>query len=176
MTLPWQDIGYLLNGTPRQQAAYHVLQGLQIFEILQDFTPVLAGTIPLGIEIPSSDLDILCEAHDADAFEYRVTTAFSGRTGFQIKSEMVDGLPTTIVNFEADRFPIEIFAQPPPVIQQNAYRHMVVEARLLAIGGPNAANEIRKLKQKGLKTEPAFAEYFRLSGDAYATLLALADL
>ncbi|MFQ5796001.1 MAG: DUF4269 domain-containing protein, partial [Candidatus Bipolaricaulia bacterium] len=59
---------------------------------------------------------------------------------------------------------------------QNAYRHMAVEARLLAIGGEQARQEIRRLKRTGLKTEPAFACYFNLEGDPYQVLLQLATL
>jgi hypothetical protein len=73
-------------------------------------------------------------------------------------------------------FPIQVFGQPRPVIEQNAYRHMVVEGRLLAIGGEKARQEIQRLKRNGLKTEPAFARYFNLQGDPYEVLLQLSRL
>lgn len=72
--------------------------------------------------------------------------------------------------------PVQIFAQPRPVIEQNAYRHMVVEARLLEIGSARAREAVRALNKAGLKTEPAFARYFHLEGDPYATLLELERL
>jgi hypothetical protein len=53
---------------------------------------------------------------------------------------------------------------------------MVVEARLLSIGGEEARREIRYLKRCGLKTEPAFARYFRLAGDPFEVLLELSRL
>ena len=59
---------------------------------------------------------------------------------------------------------------------QYAYRHMIVEARLLKIGGPAARPAIRRLKREGRKTEPAFAHYFDLEGDPYETLLELDGL
>ena len=53
---------------------------------------------------------------------------------------------------------------------------MVVEARLLELGGDPARQAIRRLKQSGLKTEPAFARYFQLEGDAYQVDLRLIDM
>jgi hypothetical protein len=53
---------------------------------------------------------------------------------------------------------------------------MVVEARLLVIGGEEARREIRRLKRCGLKTEPAFARYFQLAGDPFEVLLELSRL
>lgn len=53
---------------------------------------------------------------------------------------------------------------------------MDVEARLLAIGGEEARQEIQRLKLMGLKTEPAFARYLNLKNDPYVELLRLAKL
>ena len=51
---------YLKTGSDRQKLIFGVLQRNQIFEILSKFNPVLAGTFPIEIDIPGSDLDILC--------------------------------------------------------------------------------------------------------------------
>lgn len=173
MSLLWQDIPYLSEGNERQQAAYRALHALQLFEKLADFTPLLVGTIPLDVDIPDSDLDILCEAHDLMAFAQRVRENFGEREGFRVKEKVVNGLPTLIVNFTHEGFPIEIFAQPRPVSEQNGYRHLLAEARLLEMGGEPSREAIRQLKQNGLKTEPAFARYFGLEGDPYEALLQL---
>jgi hypothetical protein len=60
MQTDWKDVTYLLHGTVTQRAAYAALAALQVFSLLQDFDPVLVGTIPLNIDIPGSDLDIVC--------------------------------------------------------------------------------------------------------------------
>lgn len=175
MQIPWQDISYLLDGNERQREAYHALERLQVFGVLRDYTPVLVGTIPIGIDVEESDLDIVCEAHDLATFENQVTQAFGHHEGFRLKYKLINDLPTVVVNFDAG-FPIEIFGQPQPVTEQNAYRHMIVEARLLAIGGEEAQREIRRLKRMGLKTEPAFARYFNLEGNPFEVLLQLSRL
>ena len=41
---------------------------------------------------------------------------------------------------------------------------------------PEAREAIRALKRDGLKTEPAFGQYFGIMGDPYAALLDLAAL
>lgn len=156
-----------------QQLGQHTLESLHLFELLRDYHPALAGTFLLGLDIPGSDLDIICEADDLDEFENVVRAAFGESAGFRVRRELVRGIPSMIVNFDHAGLPIEIFAQPKPVIEQNAYRHLLVEARLLALGGESARKAIRALKLVGIKTEPAFARYFRLEGDPYEALLRL---
>lgn len=175
MSVPWQDVAYLARGNERQRRACCALERLQVLSVLRDYTPVLVGTVPIAIDIGTSDLDVICEAHDLDAFEERVVGAFGGQPGFRLKRKRINDLPVVVANFEAE-FPIEIFGQPRPVVEQNAYRHMDVQARLLALGGERARREIVRLKRAGLKTEPAFARYFGLQGDPFEALLELSRL
>ncbi len=172
----WFDIDYLRRGSARQRAAYDVLLRLQVFEVLAAFSPVLTGTIPLGIDVSGSDLDVICEVYDLKVFTAQVKTHFSGYVGFSASQQQVNGLPVVVATFTVAGFSIEIFGQPCPVRQQNAYQHLVAEARLLELGGKTAQEEIRRLKTMGLKTELAFAEYFALPGNPYATLFHLADV
>ena len=58
---------------------------------------------------------------------------------------------------------------------QFAVIHLNIEARLLNLAGPLAKNSIRQLKQQGIKTEPAFATYFNITGDPYYELAKLAN-
>ena len=57
--------------------------------------------------------------------------------------------------------------------RQGAYRHMVIQARLLEAGGEAFRGEIVALRRAGLKTEPAFARRLAIAGDPYVALLAL---
>ena len=139
----FKTIAYLARGNARQRRAYRALQSPGIFRILRAYTPILAGTIPLNIDIRRSDLDIICEARDLDAFTRAVTDAFGAQPRFRIKRKSSKGVESVIANFAYTRFPIEIFGQPKPVREQNAYRHMVVEARLLQIGGERTRRAIR---------------------------------
>ncbi len=168
--LPWRDPSYLRAGTERQQAAYRALQELGLFRDLAPYDPVLIGTLPLGVDHPDSDLDIACYAPDLMAFLGRATALYGQRPDFRLARKTIRDVESVVVNFRHAGFPVEIFAQPQPVEQQYGYRHLLVEARLLALGGEEARKAIQALKIAGFGTEPAFARYFRLRGDPYERL------
>ncbi|MCB9458663.1 MAG: DUF4269 domain-containing protein [Anaerolineaceae bacterium] len=171
----WRNIRYLQTGTDRQQMAYAAMQQAQVMTHLAAYQPALAGTIPLNIEVPGSDLDILCYAPDLAAFAADVRYYFGHISGFTAADKVIKGQPSHIARFTAYSFDFELFAQSIPVEQQHAYIHMLIEARLLALF-PEAKEHIRALKRDGLKTEPAFGHYFGIAGDPYAALLDLAQL
>lgn len=172
----WDDLTYLNRGSERQRDAFRVIIELDLFSLLADFQPVLAGTFPLGIETPQSDLDILCFAQDLDRFDELVTNVYGDEDEFEVRRTEKNGLSTVIGNFRVRNIPVELFAQPRPTEEQNAYRHLVAEARLLREGGEQALQAIRALKLEGMKTEPAFGEYFCLPGDPYETLIDVAEM
>lgn len=172
----WHDITYLKLGNERQKNTYSALNKLKIFKILREYDPTLVGTIPIEIDILESDLDIICEVYDLEEFEGLVIKSFNKYDNFRIGRQTVKGLLTSLSYFGYSNFLIEIFGQPKPVIEQNGYRHMIVEKKLLEISGESARKQMVKLKKLGLKTEPAFAECFNLKGDPFDELLKLSRL
>jgi hypothetical protein len=173
----WRNIAYLLDGTERQQAAYRALRYVGIESILVDFDPLLVGTLPLNIDIESSDLDILLEIPDEFQYAQVLFPYFAEYKNFHYRRKIIRGETAWITNFYAHGFEFELFAQRKPTTQQTAYRHLLVEYRLLEIAGETAREAIRKLKQGGMKTEPAFAQYFSIDGaDPFDTLLAMSEL
>lgn len=172
----WQDISYLARGNEIQQAAYHTLVEHKILEIISMFDPVLVGTIPIELNIASSDLDIVCEVHDFVALEKLLLKSFGFYKQYRFWTGERLGLPYAVASFICHDFEIEVFAQPVKTYLQNGFRHMLIEQRLLQLFGENARKAIVQLKQQGLKTEPAFAKYFNLAGDPYDALLHLEHL
>ena len=170
------DIDYLRHGTPRQRQAWATLSEAGIFVHLAPFSPVLTGTIPIELDTINSDLDVICQADDLERLERVVTNAFGRWPSFSCHRRTWQGRPSVVAGFNGGDFPIQIFAQNWPVIEQNAFRHMLVEARLLEIGGPDARTAIMALRRAGVKTEPAFARYFGLDGDPYQVLFDLSQL
>lgn len=164
---PW-----LKAGNERQRHALSTLERLDIFQALAVYTPTLVGTVPLDIDVACSDLDIVCEVHDFDGFEKLVRRLYGHMDGFLCVSREVDGIQRIKAGFQADGWPIELFGQPIPVERQNGFRHMVVEHRLLQRHGDKLKCAVRKLKEQGVKTEPAFAIVLGLEGDPYEALLA----
>jgi hypothetical protein len=170
------NIEHLSRGTERQKQAYSALQSLRIFELLREYNPVLAGTVPLDIDTPESDLDIICSAANLETFADFVRSQFGTRDGFELRHKMMRNQPTVIARFRAHGFPIEFFAQTSSVFTQPAVLHMLIEARLLTFAPKEAKEKIRALKEGGVSTEAAFAECFEIEGDPYEELLKIARL
>ncbi|WP_221392301.1 DUF4269 domain-containing protein [Dyadobacter sp. NIV53] len=165
----FDNIEYLKLGNEKQHLAYEVLAKNRIFHLLEEFDPVLAGTIPIQIDIENSDLDILCYWSDKQYFIKTIKQVFSSKNDFQIREN--DTLNAVISTFEIGEFEIEIFGQNIPTRQQNGYRHMIVEHHLLRKLGEAFRLKIIELKKQGYKTEPAFALALKLDGDPYSELL-----
>lgn len=171
--IDFSNIEYLKTGNPRQQLAYQELTDLNLMPLLQQYNPILAGTIPIDIDLPESDLDIICECKDHQAFAQDLVRLYGKQKDFKIYQHKHDDFLSTIANFRARHFEIEIFGQNLASTQQNAYRHMLIEHRLLEENGLAFKERIRALKAAGLKTEPAFAKLLGLSGNPYEALLKL---
>lgn len=164
-------IDYLKNGNERQKAAYQCLTRNQIFEKLKDFDPILTGTIPINIDIPSSDLDVICFYPNKVDFVNRVIANFGQKKDFQLKNTIINDNETVIANFWMDGFEVEIFWQNIPTTAQNAYKHMIIEYQILTKMGEDFRLKIIELKKDGYKTEPAFAKLLNLEGDPYISLM-----
>ncbi|WP_167856421.1 DUF4269 domain-containing protein [Hymenobacter metallicola] len=171
----WRDLTYLQTGTTRQQQAFRAIARLGIVSTLQNYTPILAGTIPLAIDLPGSDLDIICEVPPAALPEYRqlLQRHYGHFPDFALTETTLQEFPTIVCSFRAEGFIWEVFGQPQASVLQNAVRHLIVEHAVLEAGGQAWRTAVRQLKQAGLKTEPAFAQLLRLPGDPYAALLTL---
>jgi len=167
----FDTLAYLQTGTERQRRAYAVLTAHGVFDHLAAYQPILAGTIPLDIDIAGSDLDILCYCPQPESFREELVRQFGRCTGFVVREKQVRDRQTVIANFFLDEFPVELFGQNRPVREQEAYRHLITEEALLVKYGEPLRREVRLLKQQGIKTEPAFAQALGLPGDPYEALL-----
>ncbi|WP_296148725.1 DUF4269 domain-containing protein [uncultured Flavobacterium sp.] len=164
-------INYLKSGTARQQKAFEVLNENLILQKLSDFTPVLIGTIPINIDIASSDLDIACYWKNKNHFIEIVKNNFSEEKDFQIYERKISSNEAVVANFFVNAFEIEIFGQNIPVQEQFGFRHMIIEAEILEKHGEDFRRKIIELKEQGIKTEPAFGQLLQLEGNRYEALL-----
>lgn len=164
-------INYLKSGTARQQKAFEVLNENLILQKLSEFTPVLVGTIPINIDISSSDLDIACYWKDKNHFIEIVKKNFSEQKDFQIFEKEISRNEAVVANFFTNDFEIEIFGQNTLVENQFGFRHMIIEASILEEKGEDFRQKIIALKKSGIKTEPAFAQLLGLKGDPYEAIL-----
>lgn len=169
----FRNIEYLKFGNERQKLAFSEIKKYEIFEKLKKYNPILTGTIPIGIDLPESDLDIICECRNHSEFNSYLINQFSKKKDFKVYSIKQNGIESTIAEFKTDNFLIEIFGQNIPTENQNAYRHMMIENKILKEKGSEFKQKIIKLKSNGIKTEPAFAKLLGLEGDPYTELLNL---
>lgn len=172
--IDFTNISYLKIGNERQKRAYEVLTQYKILEKLRNYSPVLAGTIPIEIDIETSDLDIICEVNlrFEDKFLNEVTLSglIPENADLKIENSSIKGDKSIVLNFMLEEFPIEIFGQNKPVTEQNAYRHMIAEYNILQEKGEEFKQKIIELKKQGIKTEPAFGMLMNLE-DPYEDLL-----
>ncbi|CAD7799212.1 hypothetical protein CHRY9390_00451 [Chryseobacterium aquaeductus] len=169
--IDFTKIDYLKNGNEKQKRAFQVLTKYRIFEKLENFSPILAGTIPIEIDIDESDLDIICEVENMVDFKKLLNQIFfEFDSDLKIETITINGIESMICNFRLDGFPIEIFGQNKPTTHQNAYQHMIAEYKILQKKGENFKQKIIELKKKGLKTEPAFGILLNLE-NPYEDLL-----
>ena len=167
----FKDIAYLKEGNPRQIKAFNTINDLNLFNKLKSYTPVLTGTVPIEIDIDDSDLDIICYCKDLKQFKDLITDYLGIEKNFSIQEKTIRDHITIVARFDFNGFLIEIFGQDRPVDEQEAYRHMIIEYKVLLEKGEDFRNQIIELKKQGLKTEPAFAKLLGLKGNPYDELL-----
>jgi hypothetical protein len=169
-------IDYLTTGNIKQKGAYKIMQELNIMEVLQAYNPILAGTIPIGIDVPDSDLDIICEVYHFDPFKRLLAEQYGAYDRFAYKTRTVNEVPRAVCHFTVtdtnnSQWMFEVFGQPVPTAQQNAYKHMIVEHKILNLLGSVERDRIVHLKRQGIKTEPAFGKLLNTDDDPYRLLL-----
>ncbi|THF47847.1 DUF4269 domain-containing protein [Flavobacterium supellecticarium] len=167
----FDTLDYLKKGNALQQKSYDLLTKHAILELLSDFDPILVGTIPIAIAIESSDLDIACYWKDKNGFIATLHKAFSGYPDYSCQELDHGAMEAIVANFSIDGIAIEIFGQNIPTREQNGYRHMLIEHRILQERGAVFREAVIALKKSGIKTEPAFAQLLQIEGDPYLGLL-----
>lgn len=169
----FKHIEYLKFGNEKQRLAFSEIKKHRVFEKLKRYKPILTGTIPIEIDLPESDLDIICECENHVEFTAYLLNQFSDKKDFKVYTTRLNEVESTIARFETENFLFEIFGQNIPTEKQYAYRHMIIENRILKEKGEEFKERIKELKFKGIKTEPAFAILLGIEGNPYAELLKL---
>jgi hypothetical protein len=169
LAIDFTNIEYLKSGNGKQRLVYQLLTENGIMQKLHKYDPLLAGTIPINIDLETSDIDIICYCKDYNSFISDITAIFSTYEDFSIRERV--GADAVVATFRLSGYMIEVFAQNIPSHRQNAFRHMITENDLLIEHGENFRKRIIALKRQGYKTEPAFAYALGLKGDPYKALL-----
>lgn len=155
---------------------FAALRDSHVLEVLRAYSPLVAGTFPLGISVDNSDIDVILQARDLQALGNELREAFQNHADFSIRNTEKSGKATLICNFTFNGVPFELFAQDEPSVLQAAYRHFLAEERALKFGGDHLRGRVLALRAQGLKTEPAFAKALGLPGEPYEAVFKLATM
>ena len=149
------------------ECAQRAIDELGILEKLLGYTPKVVSTIFAHFDVSDSDIDIVCCHQDEDMFEQDFEHFFADQEGYQFirKTDCMIG------RFKGHGFLFEVYSSKTPVTEQMGYRHFQVMKRLSHWGRLPLQEQIRDLRQKGLKTEPAICQALGLPGDPYDAVL-----
>ncbi len=98
---------------------------------------------------------------------------FENEISFSINQKVFDNDGAVIARFQIAGFEVEIFGQNKAIEKHLAYRHLLIEFKLLKTKGEQFRESIIELKKNGMKTEAAFCKLLNLTGDPYHALLSL---
>ncbi len=152
-----------------------VIERLAIADKLVQFPSMIIGTPPLGLATQNSDIDVAFQADDLHRFQQEAALAFGEQANYSHHSGCKRGEPYACIQFHAFDWEVELFCQSIPLDQQWGVRHFLVEQRLLQLHPPLRL-AVLELKQRGMKTEPAFASVLGLAGDPNEAILSLDSL
>lgn len=174
------DIEYLQQGSERQRRAYQALKTSRVLDILREgdsIGAVLAGSIPIDLAVEDSDLDIIVTASDLKSQAQLLKALWGEERDFRSSRGIVLGVPTLLTTFRIGDEDFEIFSQTTPIPLQNAVRHLLIEERLLKLGGSNFRAAVLEMRRAGMKTEPAFGAVLQFAEgiDPYRELLELEE-
>lgn len=162
----WRRIDYLAGGNARQRSAFAALSDSGLWPRLQACGDcALVSTVAIGLDVASSDLDILCHGDPAG-----VAAALDP---FFIYQSHRHPSGATVLRGALAHWPIELFITQTPLERCHSWRHLAIMARLLTLFGCRFGEQITALRRHGLKGEAAMAHTLALDGDPYAALLTL---
>ncbi len=139
----------MASGNTRQKEAYRILKKLNVFTCLKSYHPILVGTIPIHVDVDGSDLDIICEVNQVDVFQAEVEQTFGSFDDFSCFVTEFQGLKQITIAFTYQGWPIELFGQSVPTKEQNGYKHMLIESRILEHVGESGRNSSLSGRSRG---------------------------
>ena len=178
------DYSSLAQGAQQEQLVHQRLEELRIIEVLKAYKPLVVGTFPIACSTLKSDVDIICYAQDPSQFVKEFQGIIKHHQPFSLLEEVQYLQPSeerssSLIRFSYKQLPFEIFCDCIDSKSQNGFRHMLIEKILLELF-PESREPIVAMKLAGIKTEPAFARYFKLvpsnqDSHSYLRLLSLLE-
>ena len=143
-----------------------------VLDVLSAFDPRVVGTLPLGLSVPGSDVDIVCHASEPTVLAEAIWAHYRSCDGFALYQWLAQGRPL-MARFEWGGWPFEVFGDHRPVDQQRGWQHFEIERRLLALDDGRLRKAVARQRSEGIKTEQAIEAVLGINGDPYLVLLDL---
>lgn len=153
----------------RRIAAAEALAQSRVLEALAPYSPTVVSTIWVGLDLPESDINMVCCFKCRSQFERRLIETLGGLKDFTLSSSK----EALIARATLGAFPLEIYGSNVAISEQVAFRHYQVMQRLTFLSSADFSNRVRAYKTEGLKTEPAIAAVLNLQGEPFAAVMAL---
>ena len=150
---------------------FQALKQLNIFSEFKNFSPLISGTFPLDIQIENSDVDILMQTDDLVGLQNLLHFKYGQHKHYHSTIVKNPNGRALVVDFEYAGFVFEVYAEDKPTVLQNSNLHFILEERILKLATADFRNKILELKKSCIKTEPAFAQVLKISGDAYTGMI-----
>ncbi|EPG66084.1 DUF4269 domain-containing protein [Leptospira wolffii] len=140
-----------------------------ILSKLKDSDPEFVGSIPISVDLPDSDIDIICNIQPSLV---GILEGFSHFPNYMLSERNLGGVPSLVCRFHLESEKVEIVAQAIPTRRQISYLHLLIEKEILEENGENIRKKVLERKGSGKTTEESFVEILDLEGkDPYAALL-----
>ena len=176
MDVDFTKIDYLKLGNQRQKKVFKILNKLNILDTLVVFHPLIVGEIPLELDHPFSSIKIICDFDDEKKFKDNVENLYGKFLEFILQRTKFFKNSGVLVKFFFEGFNFEIWGEKISTLKQIKYRQLLVEKKLLTLGGKKNLLKVKNLIQSGLDPESAFARVFKIGGDPTLEILELEDL
>jgi hypothetical protein len=169
--IDFTNIKFLQYGSERQIEVYQLLQESKLLILLEPYNPILVGSIPLQLDLPASDVDIICQFKSKNQFMNHISRMFNQEAQFIVKEFFMYGIETVTANFQIKGVEVELFAQEIPTKEQMGYKHLLIEYELLKLYGEPFRKQILELKKNGSTTEEAICKILGIEGNPYISLI-----
>lgn len=158
----------------RRNAIWPRIEASSVLRSLRDYDATVAGSWPIGLALPGADVDVICQAASLDDFARACRMRYRHMPSYREEHADSDP-PAHLCRFQDQGLIFEVFGQDQPVREQRAYRHMLIEARLLHLGGARLRQAVLARKRQDLNTEAAFVDILGMVGNPFEALLQLED-
>lgn len=131
---------------------WNAVKDSRILSIFKKYSPLIAGSLPLGFESQEEVIVILMSSSDPSTIKTELKSNYGPLKDFLASEEESQYVWT--LNLNGQRF--EIRVQKEFSLEQMAYKHFQTEERLLKYGGEAFKRHVQEIMTKVRNTEKAF--------------------